>query len=199
MPASTAGPEAQSLVERSEEKALGFWIYLMTDAIVFALLFATYVVMSRGTAGGPTGRELFSLPRTFGETLLLLFSSATFGFATLAARARDGKAAVLLLLLTFILGTGFVAMEIQEFRGMIAMRAGADRSGFLSAFFTLVGTHGLHVSVGLICILVVVGQILFKGLTEPVGSRLFRLGLFWHFLDIVWIGIFSVVYLPGAL
>jgi cytochrome o ubiquinol oxidase subunit III len=199
MPVSTAGPEAQSPVERSEEKAFGFWIYLMTDAIVFALLFATYVVMSRGTAGGPTGRELFSLPRTFGETLLLLLSSATFGFATLAARARDGKEAVQLLLLTFILGAGFVAMEIHEFRGMIAMGAGADRSGFLSAFFTLVGTHGLHVSVGLICILVVVGQILFKGLTEPVGSRLFRLGLFWHFLDIVWIGIFSVVYLPGVL
>jgi len=199
MPASTAGPEAQSPVDRSEEKAFGFWIYLMTDAIVFALLFATYVVMSRGTAGGPTGLELFHLPRTFGETMLLLFSSATFGFATLAARARDGRAAVLLLLLTFILGTGFVAMEVGEFRGMVAMGAGPDRSGFLSAFFTLVGTHGLHVSVGLVCILVVVGQILFKGLTEPVGSRLFRVGLFWHFLDIVWIGIFSVVYLPGVL
>lgn len=199
MPASTTGAEAQSPVERFEEKAFGFWIYLMTDAIVFALLFATYVVMSSGTAGGPIGRELFSLPRTFGETLLLLFSSATFGFAALAARARDGKAAALLLLLTFILGAGFVAMESREFRGMIATGAGPDRSGFLSAFFTLVGTHGLHVSVGLICILVVVGQILVKGLTEPVGSRLFRLGLFWHFLDIVWIGIFSVVYLPGVL
>ncbi len=174
MPASTAGPEAQSPAERSEEKAFGL-------------------------AGGPTGLELFHLPRTFGETMLLLFSSATFGFATLAARARDGRAAVLLLLLTFILGTGFVAMEVGEFRGMVAMGAGPDRSGFLSAFFTLVGTHGLHVSVGLICILVVVGQILFKGLTEPVGSRLFRVGLFWHFLDIVWIGIFSVVYLPGVL
>ena len=199
MPAPTADPQAQSLVGRSEEKALGFWIYLMTDAIVFALLFATYVVMVRGTAGGPTGRELFSLPRTFGETLLLLISSATFGFATLAARTRHGKAAVLLLLLTFILGAGFVALEIQEFRGMIAIGAGPDRSGFLSAFFTLVGTHGLHVGVGLICILVIVGQIIFKGLTAPVGSRLFRLGLFWHFLDIVWIGIFSVVYLPGVL
>jgi cytochrome o ubiquinol oxidase subunit 3 len=189
----------QSLVERSEEKALGFWIYLMTDAIVFALLFATFVVMSRATADGPGGRELFSLPRTFGETLLLLLSSATFGFATLAARARDGKAAILLLLLTLFLGAGFLAMEIGEFRGMTAIGAGPGRSGFLSAFFTLVGTHGLHVSVGLVCILVVVGQIMVKGLTEPVGSRLFRLGLFWHFLDIVWVGIFSVVYLPGVL
>src|SRR5262245_3410060 len=108
MPAPTADPQAQSLVERFEEKALGFWIYLMTDAIVFALLFATYAVMLRGTAGGPSGRDLFNLPRTFGETLLLLFSSATFGFATLAAHTRRGKAAVVLLLLTFILGAGFV-------------------------------------------------------------------------------------------
>jgi cytochrome o ubiquinol oxidase subunit III len=199
MPAPSADPQTQSLVERSEEKAFGFWIYLMTDAIIFALLFATYAVMLRGTAGGPTGRELFSLPRTFAETLLLLLSSATFGFATLAARARHPKWAVLLLLLTLALGAGFLAMEMREFRGMIATGAGPDRSGFLSAFFTLVGTHGLHVGVGLICILVIVGQIIFKGLTAPVGSRLFRLGLFWHFLDIVWIGIFSVVYLPGVL
>jgi len=199
MPVSTAGRKTRSSFHRSEEKAFGFWIYLMTDAIVFALLFATYVVMSRGTAGGPTGPELFSLPRTFGETLVLLFSSATFGFATLAARACDRKAAVLLLLLTFFLGAGFVTMEVHEFRSMMAMGAGPDRSGFLSAFFTLVGTHGVHVTVGLMCILVVVAQLLFKGLDEPVGSRLFRLGLFWHFLDIVWIGIFSVVYLPGSL
>ncbi len=197
MPA--AGPKAQSSVDRYEEKAFGFWIYLMTDAIIFALLFATYVVMLRGTADGPVGRDLFNLPRTFGETMLLLFSSATFGFATLAAWARNAKVAVLLLLLTFILGAGFVALEMQEFHGMIAVGAGPDRSGFLSAFFTLVGTHGLHVSIGLLCILVIVGQILFKGLTEPVGSRLFRLGLFWHFLDIVWVGIFSIVYLPGVL
>jgi cytochrome o ubiquinol oxidase subunit 3 len=198
-PIAAASPQALSPSERSEEKAFGFWIYLMTDAIIFALLFATYVVMSHGTAGGPSGRDLFSLPRTFGETLLLLFSSVTFGFAILAARAREGTQSVLLLFVTFILGAGFVAVELQEFRGMIAVSAGPDRSGFLSAFFTLVGTHGLHVSVGLVCILVMVGQILVKGLTEPVGSRLFRLGLFWHFLDIVWIGIFSVVYLPGVL
>jgi len=196
---SVADREAQSARERSEEKALGFWLYLMTDAIVFALLFATYVVMLPGTAGGPTGRELFDLQRTFAETMLLLFSSATFGFATLAARDRKARTAILFLLLTFGLGSGFVAMELLEFRGMIALGAGPDRSGFLSAFFTLVGTHGLHVAVGLISILVMVGQIIVKGLTGPVGSRLFRLGLFWHFLDIVWIGIFSIVYLPGVL
>jgi cytochrome o ubiquinol oxidase subunit III len=195
----TTGPDAHSSADRYEEKAFGFWIYLMTDAIIFSLLFATYVVMLRGTADGPVGRDVFNLPRTFGETMLLLFSSATFGFATLAAWARNAKVAVLLLLLTFILGAGFVALEMQEFHGMIAVGAGPDRSGFLSAFFTLVGTHGLHVSIGLFCILVMVGQIMFKGLTEAVGSRLFRLGLFWHFLDIVWVGIFSIVYLPGVL
>jgi len=194
-PSIAAGGHA---AQRSEEKALGFWIYLMSDAIIFALLFATYVVMLRGTAGGPTGRELFSLPHTFGETLLLLFSSTTFGFAWLAARARDQNKAIALLLLTFLLGAGFLVMEVVELRGMIAMDAGPGRSGFLSAFFTLVGTHGLHVAAGLVWILVMVGQINRKGLTEAVCSRLFRLGLFWHFLDIVWVGIFSVVYLPGV-
>jgi cytochrome o ubiquinol oxidase subunit 3 len=191
--------EPLSSAEHDDEKALGFWIYLMTDAILFALLFATYVVMVNGTAGGPTGHDLFDLRRTFAETMLLLFSSATFGFATVAAWGRRPTMAVLMLVLTFLLGAGFVTMEVLEFLGMIAAGAGPDRSGFLSAFFTLVGTHGLHVSVGLIGILVIVAQILFKGLTRPVGSRLYRLGLFWHFLDIVWVGIFSIVYLPGVL
>ena len=184
---------------RDEEKALGFWLYLMTDAILFALLFATYVVMTVGTAGGPTGHDLFSLPRTFAETMLLLVSSTTFGFATLAAGRGEGGAAIRWLLLTALLGIGFVALELSEFAGMIAAGAGPDRSGFLSAFFALVGTHGLHVSAGILCILVMVGQMLAKGLTAPVLSRLIRLGLFWHFLDIVWVGIFSVVYLPGVL
>ncbi len=199
--ASAAGglpPESSEAEERSQEKAFGFWIYLMTDAIIFALLFATYVVMSVGTAGGPTGKDIFSLPHTFGETLLLLFSSTTFGFASVAMFARDKRGVIGWLLLTVALGLGFVAMELQEFGGLIAENAGPDRSGFLSAFFALVGTHGLHVSIGMLCILVMVGQILLKGLTGPVRSRLYRLGLFWHFLDIVWIGIFSVVYLPGV-
>ena len=186
-------------VGRAEERAFGFWLYLMSDAMIFALLFATYVVMISGTAGGPTGRELFSLPRAFAETMLLLVSSTTFGFASLASRAKQRGAAVAWLLVTLVLGLGFVSLEIQEFTGMIAAGAGPDRSGFLSAFFVLVGTHGLHVSFGMLCIVVMIGQIVIKGLTEPVSSRLFRVGLFWHFLDIVWIGIFSVVYLPGVL
>jgi cytochrome o ubiquinol oxidase subunit 3 len=196
---ATDDRELRFVIERDDEKAIGFWIYLMTDAILFALLFATYVVMVNGTAGGPAGRDLFDLPRTFAETMLLLFSSATFGFATVAAAARKTTLAIVMLLLTFLLGAGFVVMEVLEFGGMIAAGAGPDRSGFLSAFFTLVGTHGLHVSVGLLGILVIVGQILVKGLTRPVWSRLYRLGLFWHFLDIVWVGIFSIAYLPGVL
>ncbi|MCP4384932.1 MAG: cytochrome o ubiquinol oxidase subunit III [Hyphomicrobiales bacterium] len=198
----TAGAQkalAVAAAERTEDKAFGFWIYLMTDAVIFALLFATYVVMTVGIAGGPTGKDLFSLPHAFGETMLLLFSSATFGMATLAVFARKRRATIFWLLITIVLGLGFVAMEISEFAGMIAQDAGPDRSGFLSAFFALVGTHGLHVSVGILCILAMVGQLAFKGLTDPVASRLFRLGLFWHFLDIVWIGIFSIVYLPGVL
>jgi len=186
-------------IDGRDEKAFGFWVYLMSDAIIFALLFATYLVLSGNTAGGPGGKELFDLKRAFGETMLLLLSSATFGFATLAMIARDKNGVLLWLSVTFLLGAGFVALEIGEFRGMIDAGAGPDRSGFLSAFFTLVGTHGVHVSTGLICILVMGAQVMSKGLTNPVVSRLFRLGLFWHFLDIVWIGIFSVVYLPGVL
>ena len=167
--------------------------------MIFALLFMTYVVMTGGTAGGPSGKELFSLPRAFAETMLLLVSSTTFGFASLAARQRQRGTTLLWLVVTFALGLGFITLELQEFAGMIADGAGPERSGFLSAFFALVGTHGLHVSVGMLCILVMLGQIAVKGLTEPASSRLYRLGLFWHFLDIVWIGIFSVVYLPGVL
>lgn len=196
---SAAGVLAEAAKGKVEEKAFGFWIYLMTDAVIFALLFATYVVLSFGTAGGPTGKDLFSLPHTFGETMLLLFSSATFGMATVSMFAGARGRVLMWLAATVVLGLGFVAMEIQEFSGMIAQGAGPDRSGFLSAFFTLVGTHGLHVSIGMICIVVMIVQVAIKGLTGPVTSRLFRLGLFWHFLDIVWIGIFSVVYLPGVL
>ncbi|MGD9922306.1 MAG: cytochrome o ubiquinol oxidase subunit III [Pseudorhodoplanes sp.] len=194
----TVRPPALS-AERYEEKAFGFWLYLMSDAIIFALLFATYVVMLGNTAGGPSGRELFSLEHAAAETALLLLSSTTFGFASVAL-ANGRKFHVLIwLVATIALGAGFLFLEYIELSGMIARGAGPDRSGFLSAFFTLVGTHGLHVSVGILWIVVMIGQILIKGLTAPVASRLVRLGLFWHFLDIVWIAIFSVVYLPGVL
>jgi cytochrome o ubiquinol oxidase subunit 3 len=182
---------------RYEEKAFGFWLYLMSDAIIFALLFATYAVMLGNTAGGPTGKELFSLERAASETALLLLSSATFGVAAVALARADKSRALLWLVVTVVLGAGFLFLEFSEFQGMIAQGAGPDRSGFLSAFFTLVGSHGLHVSIGILWILVMIGQVLVKGLTRPVVSRLARLGLFWHFLDIVWVAIFSVVYLPG--
>jgi cytochrome o ubiquinol oxidase subunit 3 len=185
--------------EKYEEKEFGFWLYLMSDAIIFALLFATYLIMVGNAAGGPTGKELFSLERAAGETALLLLSSTTFGIAAVALSAGERSKVLLWLAVTFLLGAGFIFLEIGEFRGMIEQGAGPDRSGFLSGFFTLVGTHGLHVSVGLLWIAVMFGQVLFKGLTAPVASRLMRLGLFWHFLDIIWVVIFSVVYLPGLL
>jgi len=192
-------PPAHHEREALEEREFGFWIYLMTDAILFALLFATYVVMVDNIASGPSGKELFSLPHTAAETLLLLCSSVTFGFATVAAVARERFRVIAWLAVTIVLGAGFLTLELIEFTGMINAGAGPGTSGFLSAFFTLVGTHGLHVTLGLLGIVVMIGQISMKGLTAPVLSRLTRLGLFWHFLDIVWIAIFSVVYLPGVL
>ena len=194
--ATTISPQDAA---KYEEKEFGFWLYLMSDAVIFALLFATYLIMVGNAAGGPTGKELFDLEHTAAETALLLLSSATFGFAAVALSAGDRSKVLLWLCATFVLGAGFIVLEFIEFSGMIAQGAGPDRSGFLSAFFTLVGTHGLHVSVGLLWIAVMFGQVVFKGLTAPVASRLMRLGLFWHFLDIIWVVIFSVVYLPGLL
>ena len=185
--------------EAAEQRAMGFWLYLMGDAVIFALLFMTYGIMVGNTAGGPTGKALFSLNNAAIETALLLISSTTFGMASIAARQGERSAVLGWLAVTFLLGAGFVFLEIREFTGMIAAGAGPQRSGFLSAFFTLVGTHGLHVSTGLVWILIMAGQVATKGLTFAVTSRLFRLGLFWHFLDIAWVGIFSVVYLPGLL
>jgi cytochrome o ubiquinol oxidase subunit 3 len=197
--AGTTDIAAAELLEADADRAFGFWIYLMSDAVIFALLFATYAVMSRNYAGGPTGQTLFDLGHTFAETLLLLSSSIAYGLVSLAvARARRVQTQ-LWLGVAFLLGLGFVLMELAEFNAMIAQGAGPDRSGFLSAFFTLVGTHGTHVSFGLIWILVMMAQVSVKGLTAPVRSRLLRLGMFWHFLDIMWIGIFSIVYLMGVL
>jgi cytochrome o ubiquinol oxidase subunit III len=197
--AAGAGPAAHEQTEFFEQRAFGFWLYLMSDAIIFSLLFATYVVMSQNYAGGPTGKTLFNLTNAFGETMLLLFSSITFGFASLAMKSGRTAAVLSWLLVTFALGLAFVALEVREFYGLVQVGAGPARSGFLSAFFTLVGTHGLHVSFGLVWIIIMASQVVVKGLTLPVASRLFRLGLFWHFLDIIWVGIFSIVYLPGVL
>jgi cytochrome o ubiquinol oxidase subunit 3 len=197
--AQSAGRGAWEAKSVHEQRAFGFWLYLMSDAILFSLLFATYAVMAGNTAGGPTAKALFSLTNAFGETIALLLSSVTFGFARIAAGTGTRNAVLSWLLATFLLGLVFLALEMREFAGLVGIGAGPDRSGFLSAFFTLVGTHGLHVTCGLIWIVVMAAQVIVKGFTGPVTSRLFRLGLFWHFLDIVWVGIFSFVYLPGTL
>lgn len=199
MTASISTMSPPPTAEQYEEKEFGFWLYLMSDAAIFALLFATYMVMVGNTAGGMPGKDLFSLERAAGETALLLLSSTAFGFAAVALSAGEKWRTVIWLLVTFTLGAGFICLEVGEFWGMIQEGAPPERSGFLSAFFTLVGTHGLHVSIGLLWIAVMIGQVIFKGLTAPVASRLMRLGLFWHFLDIIWVVIFSVVYLPGLL
>lgn len=180
-------------------KEYGFWLYLMSDAVIFALLFSTYATMSHNFAGGPTGAELFELNTAFYETMLLLLSTTTCGFAMLSIATGNQTLAQTWLGITFLLGLGFVSMELNEFHGLIMEGAGPQRSGFLSAFFTLVGTHGLHVSIGLIWLLVMLIQTGMKGLTAPVRSRLYRFSLFWHFLDLVWVLIFTVVYLLGVL
>jgi cytochrome o ubiquinol oxidase subunit III len=178
---------------------LGFWIYLMSDALIFATLFATYGVLSTAYAGGPTGAQLFELPLVAVNTALLLVSSITFGMASLDA--QDGRKGGVLMWLgvTALLGAAFIGIEIYEFAHLIAEGAGPQRSAFLSAFFTLVGTHGLHVLCGLIWIAVMMVQIAQRGLGEDNRRRLLCLGMFWHLLDVVWIGVFTFVYLLGAI
>ncbi len=182
-----------------ENALFGFWIYLMTDCILFASLFATYAVLRHNYADGPTGKELFDLRYVFIETMFLLFSSFSNGFAMISMHKKDRSATLKWLMLTALLGLGFVGMEINEFTHLAMEGNGPDRSGFLSAFFGLVGTHGAHVSIGLIWMGVMMGQLYFKGITPAITSRLLRLSLFWHFLDIIWIMVFTIVYLMGVL
>jgi len=177
----------------------GFWVYLMSDCLIFAGLFATYAVLVGSTADGPTAKELFDLRFVLVETFLLLFSSLTFGFAVLSAGKRHMAGLYGWLAVTALFGLGFLAMEIYEFNHLIHEGAGPGRSAFLSAFFTLVGTHGLHVASGLLWMAVLVIQIAKNGLTARNSTRLACLSLFWHFLDIIWIGVFTIVYLLGAL
>ena len=185
--------------DTSSIQAFGFWIYLMSDLVIFATLFATYIVLGHHYAGGPTGKELFDLKYTLGETMFLLFSTLAYGMAMLALHAGKKQLVLIALVVTFLLGFGFVVMEILEFHGLLAKGHGPDTSAFLSSFFALVGTHGAHVSFGLLWMATLIGQVAVKGLTSPVQSRLVRLSMFWHFLDIVWIAIFSIVYLMGVI
>ncbi|HZT00898.1 MAG TPA: cytochrome o ubiquinol oxidase subunit III [Steroidobacteraceae bacterium] len=177
---------------------LGFWIYLMSDCLLFAGLFATYSVLHARTAGGPAPHGLFELPYVLAETTFLLVSSFTCGLAMLAMGRRSRGATLGWLAVTFVLGLTFVAMELHEFAQMIAQGAGPDRSAFLSSFFTLVATHGLHVTCGLLWMAVMMVLVVKKGFTPATESRLSCLSLFWHFLDIIWVGVFSLVYLFGV-
>jgi len=180
-----------------EMNALGFWIYLMSDLVIFSILFTTFVVLGPNHAGGPGPKELFSLPFLFVETMLLLVSSVTYGLAMVAMQDGESPHVTKMLRITFLLGAGFVIMEVYEFVEMIMAGHGPQVSGFLSAFFTLVATHGAHVTFGLLWMLIMMYQIKTKGLSLNVKSRLMMLSLFWHFLDIVWVGVFTIVYLIG--
>ncbi len=181
-----------------ETIVFGFWVFMMSDLIIFGLMFATYATMQGSTAGGPGPVELFDIKSAFFQTMLLLVSSLTFGGASLAMRHHMGAGRITLwLVVTFALGGGFLALELRDFAAMIGQGAGPWRSGYLSAFFGLVPLHGLHVSAGMIWIVVMIVQIRVFGLVPAVKTRLLRLALFWHFLDLIWIGIFSVVYLGG--
>ncbi len=178
---------------------LGFWIYLMSDALIFAALFATFGVLSTGYAGGPTPKQIFELPLVAINTSLLLVSSLTHGFAMLDMQNGRLRRTQVWLAVTGLLGAFFVGIELKEFAGLIAEGAGPGRSAFLSAFFTLVGTHGLHVTFGIVWILVMLVQLNQRGLVMENRRRLMCLSMFWHFLDIIWIGVFTFVYLFGVL
>lgn len=178
---------------------LGFWIYLMSDCLIFACLFAAYAVLGRNYAGGPTGAELFDLPLVAINTSLLLLSSITYGFAMLEAQKKRLNATILWLVVTGIFGAGFISLELYEFMHLLHEGAGPQRSGFLTAFFSLVATHGLHVTFGIFWLVTLCFQLKRHGLTGANMRRLNCLSLFWHFLDIVWIGVFTFVYLMGVL
>jgi cytochrome o ubiquinol oxidase subunit 3 len=191
--ASEAGPAPKRIVV-----AYGFWIFLLSDVVMFSALFAVYAVLRRATAGGPTGAELFNQVSVAIETACLLASSFTCGLMTLAINSRHRFGTYVGAFLTFALGAVFLALEFREFAGMIAHGAGPQRSAFLSAFFALVGCHGLHVTAGLIWLAVMMEQVAAKGFGDRVQRRLQCFSLFWHALDIVWVALFTVVYLMGS-
>ena len=192
-PASEAGPAPKRIVV-----AYGFWIFLLSDIVMFSALFAAYAVLVRATAGGPTGADLFNQTSVAIETACLLASSYTCGLMSLAVGSRRRIATYVFAAVTFVLGAIFLALEIREFAGMIAVGATPQRSAFLSAFFTLVGCHGLHVTAGLIWLAVMMAQVAIKGFRPSVDRRLLCFALFWHALDIIWVWLFTAVYLMGV-
>ena len=178
--------------------AYGFWIFLLSDFILFSGLFAAYAVLSGNTAGGPTGADLFNVRNVFIETMCLLISSYTCGLGALSAERRQPGRFLIFAVLTLVLGAAFLVIESTEFAGMVSKGAGPSRSAFLSGFFTLVGTHGVHVTGGLLWLIYMAAQVVAKGLRPQVLRRLLCWSLFWHALDIVWVGVFTLVYLMGA-
>src|SRR5246500_4722929 len=177
--------------------AYGFWIFILSDMVMFSAFFATYAVLRDNTPVGPTGAELFNLRNVFIEAMCLLLSSYTCGLGALSAERRQPGRFLIFAVLTFVLGAVFLFIEVTEFAGMVAKGAGPSRSAFLSAFFTLVGTHGVHVAGGMIALVYLVAQMIAKGLRAAVLRRLLCWSLFWHALDIVWVGVFTLVYLMG--
>jgi len=185
--------------QNTDKTLLGFWIYLMSDIILFATLFATFIVLRDNTYGGPDGRELFSLPFVLLETMILLASSFTAGLGLLAAYAGKKSAVLAWFGVTFALGAAFLGLEIFEFTNLAKEGHSWQASAFLSSFFTLVGTHGLHITAGLTWMAVVLWRVYKTGLSDSLKRKLTLLSMFWHFLDIIWIFIFTVVYLMGAI
>jgi cytochrome o ubiquinol oxidase subunit III len=190
---SEAGPASKRIVV-----AYGFWIFLLSDIVMFSALFAAYAVLVHATAGGPTGAELFNQTSVAIETACLLASSYTCGLMSLAVNARRRLGTYVFAVVTFVLGAAFLALEIREFAGMIALGATPQRSAFLSAFFALVGCHGLHVTAGLVWLTVMMAQVAIRGFRPSVQRRLLCFALFWHALDIIWVWLFTVVYLMGV-
>ncbi len=182
---------------RSEKLAFGFWVFLLTDLLMFAVLFASYAVLRGATFGGPGAGDLLNLTNALWETLALLTSSLTSSLAMLAIGKKRADHAVAWLAVTFLLGAAFLGLELSEFAHLITTGNGPQRNAFLSSFFTLVGAHGLHITLGLLWMFVGMMQIRIRGLSRFVVSRLQRFSLFWHFLDLVWIFIFTAVYLLG--
>ncbi|WP_377705109.1 cytochrome (ubi)quinol oxidase subunit III [Pseudoduganella sp. UC29_71] len=178
---------------------LGFWIYLMSDCLIFAVLFATYAVLGRNYAGGPTGAELFDLKLVALNTSMLLLSSITYGFAMLEAGRKRLGATMGWLVVTGLFGAAFISLELYEFVHLLHENAGPQRSAFLTSFWSLVATHGLHVTFGIVWLITLLFQLSKHGLTHENMRRLTCLSMFWHFLDVVWIGVFTFVYLMGVL
>jgi cytochrome o ubiquinol oxidase subunit III len=192
--ASEAGPPPKRIVI-----GYGFWIFLLSDIVMFSALFAAYAVLAKATAGGPTGAQLFDQQNVALETAFLLLSSYSCGLMSMAINSRSYFGAYLGAAVTFLLGAAFLFLELREFHSMIAIGAAPQRSAFLSAFFTLVGCHGLHVTIGLIWLALMMAQLAMRGFRPVVERRLLCFALFWHALDIIWVTIFTVVYLMGVL